>query len=59
MFGGEYGDGRRGLGLLIIERVVSGHGWTGQARVTDAGTRFVFSGVGTVTETPATASRPE
>jgi two-component system OmpR family sensor kinase len=39
-----------GLGLLIIERVVSGHGWDARVEVDD-GTRFVFSGVGRVTET--------
>lgn len=44
LFGGNYGDGRPGLGLLIIERVVSGHGWTGDLDVSD-GTRFEFSGV--------------
>ena len=59
LFGGEYGDGRRGLGLLIIERVVSGHGWTGEAHATDTGTRFVFSDVGTVIDSPVTAPQPE
>jgi len=44
LFGGSYGDGRPGLGLLIVERVVSGHGWTGEVEVSD-GTRFEFSGV--------------
>ena len=52
LFGGEYGGGRRGLGLLIVERVVSGHGWRGDVRSTADGTRFVFSHLGTVTETP-------
>lgn len=41
-----------GLGLLIIERVVSGHGWEGTVE-RDDGTRFEFSGIGTVTEKPA------
>ena len=52
LFGGEYGTGRRGLGLLIIERVVSGHGWRGTVQATNDGTRFVFTGVGTVTDPP-------
>jgi len=52
LFGGEYGDGRRGLGLLIIERIVSGHGWNGTVHSTDDGTRFRFSGVGVVTDPP-------
>lgn len=48
LFGGDIEANRRGLGLLIIERVVSGHGWDGRVEVDD-GTRFVFSGVGRVT----------
>ncbi|WP_257299656.1 GAF domain-containing sensor histidine kinase [Haloarchaeobius sp. FL176] len=52
LFGGEYGTDRRGLGLLIIERVVSGHGWRGSVQATNDGTRFVFTGVGTVTDPP-------
>lgn len=52
LFGGDYGDGRRGLGLLIIERVVSGHGWSGSVETGVDGTRFVFSGVGAVTDRP-------
>lgn len=39
-----------GLGLLIIERVVSGHGWHGSVSVDD-GTQFSFSGIGRVTDT--------
>jgi two-component system OmpR family sensor kinase len=53
LFGGDYGEGRRGLGLLIIERVVSGHGWSGSVETGSDGTRFVFSGIGTVTDPPA------
>lgn len=41
-----------GLGLLIIERVVTGHGWDATVE-TDEGARFEFTGVGTVTEKPA------
>lgn len=50
LFGGAVGDRRIRLDLLIVERVVSGHGWTGRVEVND-GTRFVFSGIGTVTST--------
>lgn len=39
-----------GLGLLIIERVVSGHGWNGNVTIDD-GTQFHFTGVETVTNT--------
>lgn len=39
-----------GLGLLIIERVVSGHGWQGHV-IVDGGTQFSFTGVETVTDT--------
>jgi len=48
LFGGEYEASRRGLGLLIIERVVSGHGWDGTIESSDSGTRFVFSNIGVV-----------
>lgn len=54
LFSDRYGDGRRGLGLLIVERIVSGHGWNGSVTTSSAGTRFEFSDIGTVTE----ASRP-
>ena len=52
LFDGEYTDKRRGLGLLIIERVVSGHGWQGHVETTETGTRFEFTGVGVVTDPP-------
>ncbi|MFB6128432.1 MAG: GAF domain-containing sensor histidine kinase [Halorhabdus sp.] len=55
LFGGSFGSDRRGLGLLIVERVVSGHGWDGSVETGEGGTRFEFTGVGTVTE-PPTAS---
>lgn len=42
-------DNRAGLGLLITERVVSGHGWDGDVEV-DNGTRFIFRGIGRVSE---------
>ena len=51
LFGGAY-DGRRGLGLLIVERVVSGHGWNGSVHSTNDGTRFVFSDIGDVSDPP-------
>ena len=51
LFGGDFESSRPGLGLLIIERVVSGHGWHGAIEVDD-GTTFTFSGVGDVTEKP-------
>ncbi|MXR51655.1 GAF domain-containing protein [Halovenus sp. WSH3] len=44
LFGGELEPNRLGLGLLIIERVVSGHGWEGRVEVDD-GTTFVVSGI--------------
>lgn len=47
LFAGEFEADRLGLGLLTIERVVSGHGWQGRVEIDD-GTRFVFSGVGDV-----------
>ena len=46
-FDGDYDSSR--LGLSIVERVVSGHGWQGEITVDD-GTRFTFSGVGTVAD---------
>lgn len=42
--------GHAGLGLIIIERVVSGHGWHGSVSV-DNGTKFSFSGIDRVTDT--------
>lgn len=45
LFGGELNADRIGLGLLIVERVASGHGWDGRVEV-ENGTQFVFSGVG-------------
>jgi signal transduction histidine kinase len=53
VFGDEFDSDEVGLGLLVVERVVSGHGWHGTVDVED-GTRFVFEGVGVVTEKPAT-----
>ncbi|PSP79817.1 hypothetical protein BRC88_08285 [Halobacteriales archaeon QS_4_69_225] len=44
---GDYDSSR--LGLFIVERVVSGHGWQGEVTVDDD-TRFVFSDVGTVAD---------
>lgn len=49
LFGGSFGTNRVGLGLLIVERVVSGHGWEGRVEVDD-GTRFEFSGIGQVAD---------
>lgn len=51
LFGGDFGSSRAGIGLLIVERVVSGHGWEANVEVRD-GTQFVFSGVGEVKEKP-------
>lgn len=48
LFGGAVGERRTQLGLLVVEQVVSGHGWEGRIAVDD-GTRFDFSGVGDVT----------
>ncbi|QSG16178.1 GAF domain-containing sensor histidine kinase [Halapricum desulfuricans] len=55
LFGGAYGKGRRGLGLLIVERVASGHGWNGSVESDKTRTRFEFSGVGVVTDPPRPA----
>jgi len=54
LFGGSFGSERVGLGLLIVERVVSGHGWDGTVETTPEETRFVFSGVGAATTAPKT-----
>jgi signal transduction histidine kinase len=48
LFGDEVDSRRIQFSLLMVERVVSGHGWEGRVEVED-GTRFVFSGVGDVT----------
>jgi len=53
LFGGSFGSNRRGLGLLVVERVVSGHGWDGTVETDEDGTRFEFTGVGMVTEPPS------
>lgn len=57
LFGGSFGSERRGLGLLIVERVVSGHGWDGRVETGNDGTRFSFTGVGMVTEPPTASIR--
>lgn len=44
LFGGDLGSAQVGRGLLIVERVVSGHGWGGEI-VADDGTRLVVTGV--------------
>ncbi len=49
LFQDSFGADRIGLGLLIVERVVSGHGWDGQIESTPEETRFIFSGVGKAT----------
>ena len=51
LFGGRFESTRPGLGLLIIERIVSGHGWNGTVDCQD-GTRFEFSNVGAVSNKP-------
>ena len=50
LFKDSFGADRVGLGLLIIERVVSGHGWEGKLETTPEETTFRFSGVGTATK---------
>ncbi|WP_276270581.1 GAF domain-containing sensor histidine kinase [Haloarcula litorea] len=37
--------GDHGLGLLIVERIVDSHGWSGRVETSEGGTRFVFGGV--------------
>jgi len=54
LFGDDIEQSRLGFGLLIVERVVSGHGWDGRVDI-DGGTRYTFSGVGTVTQAPSLA----
>jgi signal transduction histidine kinase len=58
LFGGRFDADRRGLGLLVVERVVSGHGWHGAVDPEADGTRIVVSGVGAEGETPAPACPP-
>ncbi|WP_267162625.1 GAF domain-containing sensor histidine kinase [Halovenus salina] len=57
LFDGNFDADGLGLGLLIVERVVSGHGWDGQVDV-ENGTQFTFTGVGnaanTVQQSPVT-----
>jgi len=50
LFKDSFGADRVGLGLLIIERVVSGHGWEGKLETTPEETTFRFSGIGTATK---------
>jgi len=50
LFKDSFGADRVGLGLLIIERVVSGHGWEGNLETTPEQTTFRFSDVGTATK---------
>ncbi|WP_058992123.1 GAF domain-containing sensor histidine kinase [Haloarcula sp. CBA1127] len=50
VFGGSFGQNRVGLGLLIVERVVSGHGWEGDVETTPEETKFIFSDIGTATK---------
>jgi len=45
LFGEDFDRDRRGLGLLVVERVVSGHGWHGAVDADESGTRLVVSGV--------------
>ncbi|ELZ44174.1 GAF sensor signal transduction histidine kinase [Halorubrum coriense DSM 10284] len=55
LFDDAFGADRGGLGLLIVERVVSGHGWDGAVETGPDETEFVFSGVGTATTAPRPA----
>jgi signal transduction histidine kinase len=50
LFGESFGENRVRLGLLIVERVVSGHGWEGEIETTPDETTFRFLGVGTATK---------
>lgn len=52
LFTDSFGSGRVGLGLLIVERIVSGHGWEGTIETGPDETKFAFSGVGTATNAP-------
>jgi signal transduction histidine kinase len=52
LFSGSFGADRVGLGLLIVERIVSGHGWDGTIETGPEETKFTFSGVGTATKAP-------
>lgn len=45
----DFDSGKLGLGLVTVEQVVSGHGWTGTVESDDDGTRFEFTGVETRT----------
>lgn len=53
LFEDTHDGDRPGAGLLIVERIATGHGWTGSVRSDDTGTRFAFSGVESTTEVPA------
>ncbi|MFB6150406.1 MAG: GAF domain-containing sensor histidine kinase [Haloarculaceae archaeon] len=52
LFADQYDRDRPGLGLLVVERVVSGHGWSGSVETGEQGTRFRVSGVGGPTSVP-------
>lgn len=52
LFSDSFGSDRVGLGLLIIERVVSGHGWTGAVETMPEATRFIISNVKTAKVAP-------
>ena len=52
VFSDSFGADRVGLGLLIVERIVSGHGWDGTIETGPDETKFTFSGVGTATNAP-------
>lgn len=51
LFAGQGELSRNGLGLLVVERVTDGHGWTGAVEI-DGGTEFVFSNAGAVSAKP-------
>lgn len=51
LFGERFESAPPGLGLLIVERIVSGHGWNGTVDCQN-GTRFEFSNVGAVGQKP-------
>jgi signal transduction histidine kinase len=52
LFSDSFGADRVGFGLLVVERVVSGHGWDGTIETGPTRTKFAFSGVGAATKAP-------
>jgi len=57
LFDDSFGADRGDLGLLIVERIVSGHGWEGEIETGPDKTTFVLSDVGTATKAPKPTHR--